>query len=80
MICPKCGSYNITVQAVNEVKEKRKKGVFYWLLVGWWLEIFEWFFLTLPKLIFFLFGKKTKLKSKTVSYAVCQMCGNKWKL
>jgi RNA polymerase subunit RPABC4/transcription elongation factor Spt4 len=44
MKCPKCGSKNIAIQAVTEVKEKRKKGFFYWLLIGWWWELFAWVF------------------------------------
>ena len=51
MTCPKCKSENIQVQAVNEVKEKRKKGLLYWLFIGWWWELIAWLFLTLPKLI-----------------------------
>jgi len=78
MKCPKCGSKNIAIQAVTEVKEKRKKGFFYWLLIGWWWELFAWVFLTLPKLLIALFSKKTKLVSKTRSVAVCQNCGKRW--
>jgi len=78
MKCPKCGSENVTIQAVTEVKEKRKKGLLYWLFIGWWWELFAWIFLTLPKLLIALFSKKTKIKSKTRSVAVCQNCGKRW--
>lgn len=78
MVCPKCGNENVTIQAVNVVKEKRKKGIIYWLFIGWWWEIIAWFFFTLPKLFFAIFSKKTKTISKTEAYAVCQNCGNKW--
>ena len=80
MICPNCGSKNVRVQVINEVKEKRKKGVAYWLIIGWWLEPLLWLFLTLPKLLVALFSKKTKLKSKQKSIAVCQDCGNRWEI
>lgn len=80
MVCPKCGSLNVLVQAVTQVKEKRKKGLLYWLFIGWWWEIFAWLFLTLPKLLFALFSKKTKVVSKTYTEAICQNCGNRWRV
>lgn len=80
MICPKCNSKNVTVHAVNEVREKKKKGWVYWLFIGWWWEPLAWIFLTIPKLIIACFGKKKKTVSKTVTYAVCQDCGHRWKV
>ena len=80
MKCQKCGSERVTVQAVTEVKEKRKKGVLYWVLIGWWWELFAWIFFALPKLIFAIFGKHTKMVSKTHSEAICQDCGYRWKV
>lgn len=80
MTCPKCHSDNVTVSAINEVREKRKKGLLYWLFIGWWWELFAWLFLTLPKLIIAIFGKHKKTVSKTVTYALCQNCGNRWKV
>ena len=80
MVCPKCGSENVTIQAVNVVKEKKKKGVVYWLLIGWWWELISWVAFLIPKLIFAIFGKHTKVVSKTETYAVCQNCGNKWRV
>lgn len=80
MVCPKCNSNNVTVQAVNEITEKKKKGVIYWLLIGWWWEIFAWLFLTLPKLIVAIFSKKTKTVSKIKNFAVCQDCGHRWEV
>ncbi|HBJ1649379.1 hypothetical protein [Clostridium botulinum] len=78
MKCKKCGSQNITVQAVTTLKNKHK-GIMYWLFVGWWLEMMLWLFLTIPKLIFELF-KPNRIKSKTHSEAVCQECGYKWEI
>ena len=80
MTCPKCKSENIQVQTVNEVKEKRKKGCLYWLFIGCWWQPIAWLFLTIPKLIVTIFGKHTKVVSKTVTYAVCQDCGHRWKV
>lgn len=67
MTCPNCGSNNMQVQAVSEMK---KRGCFTILLiiilicipvVGW------------IGLFFLLRGRK----SKTVTYAICQNCGYK---
>lgn len=80
MKCPKCGSTNVSCQAVEKVHQKAKKGCLYWLFIGWWLEPLEWLFLTLPKLLFALFGHHTKTVSKTITYAVCQDCGHRWKV
>ena len=35
MVCKKCGSDKVTVQAVTEVKTK-KHGILWWLFIGWW--------------------------------------------
>ncbi|MBN1058579.1 hypothetical protein [Clostridium botulinum] len=78
MKCKKCGSENITVQAVTTLKNKHK-GIIYWLFIGWWLEMMLWLFLTIPKLIFELF-KPNKIKSKTHSEAICQNCGYRWEI
>lgn len=78
MKCKKCGSQNITVQAVTTLKNKHK-GIIYWLFIGWWLEMMLWLFLTIPKLIFELF-KPNKIKTKTHSEAVCQECGYRWEI
>lgn len=80
MTCPRCKSHNVNIQAVTIVTEKRKKGFWYWLIIGWWWEIIAWVFFTLPKLIFALFSKKTKVVSKTHSEAVCQNCGYRWRV
>lgn len=78
LVCKKCNSSNVTVQAVTEIKKKRK-GLLYWLFIGWWLEIFMWLFLTLPWLIIKIF-KPRKYKSKITRIAVCQDCGYSWKV
>lgn len=78
MICPKCGSENINIQAVAHVNNK-KKGCLYWCFIGWWVEPFMWLFLTLPMIIIKLFGKG-KVKTKIKSHAVCQNCGHQWEI
>ena len=78
MKCVKCGSENVTVQAVTTVKSK-KHGCLYWICLGWWLEPIMWIFLTLPWLIIKIF-KPNKVKSKINSIAVCQNCGKHWRV
>jgi len=78
MKCRKCGSENVNVQAVTQVKNKRH-GILYWIFIGWWLEPIMWFFLTLPWLIIKIF-KPNKVTSKTTKMAICQNCGNSWKV
>lgn len=78
MMCPKCKSDNVNVQMVTTFKAK-KKSLIYRLLIGWWLNILLWVFLTLPKLILAIFKKK-KYVQKTEKQAVCQNCGHNWKL
>ena len=78
MVCKKCKSTNVTVQAVTEIKKKRK-GVLYWLFIGWWLEMIMWVVLTLPWLIIKIFKPK-EYKNKITSMAVCQDCGYSWRV
>lgn len=80
MICPNCGSTYVIVSAVNEVKSKHKKGWLYWLTIGFWWEPIAWLIFTIPKAILALFGNNRKTASKTVTYAVCQTCGHRWKI
>jgi len=82
MICPKCGSENVSIQAVTESKLVDKHhGLIWWIFVGWWWLFFKWMFLTIPALLFKIFGhKKQKIKSKTHNEAVCQNCGHRWKV
>ena len=80
MICKKCVSENMDVQAVTEHKLVNKKhGIAWWILVGWyWLPI-KWLIFTLPALIVKVFKpKKQKMQSKTYLKAICQNCGFSW--
>lgn len=69
MVCPKCYSSDVNVQAISETKKRGCLGTFLWIL----LAICT---CGLILLIPLLRGKK----SKTVQYAVCQHCGHKWKI
>ena len=79
MICPKCGSQNVTVQAITHTNVKGK-GCLYWFFIGWWLELLMWLFLTIPMLFFKLFGGKGKVQTKVKSHGICQSCGYSWKI
>ncbi len=73
MRCPKCGSNNVIVQAVTNVKTKHR-GCLAWC--GWLL--LACFTLGLILIIPLITNSKTK--SKTHSEAVCQTCGKRWKV
>lgn len=82
MKCSKCGSQNVNITVVNEVKLKNAHhGILWWLFIGcWWVPI-KWLFLTIPALIFKIFGhKKQKAVNKTKKIAVCQDCGHTWEI
>lgn len=77
LVCKKCGSENIQVQKIS-AQVKKKKGLMYWS-IGWLIDLGLWLFLTLPRLIIQIF-KPTKTVTKTDTVAVCQNCGNDWKI
>lgn len=78
MRCRKCNGANVIVQAVTETKTKRR-GIFYWIFFGWFIDVMLWIFLTLPRLIIALFRSR-KVVSKTTTQAICQSCGYRWKV
>lgn len=82
MKCAKCGSENVSIQIVNKVKLVTKHhGILWWLLIGWYWIPIKWLIFTVPALIIKLIkGKKTKAKNIEVKMAVCQQCGNTWRM
>lgn len=78
MICNKCGSEKVNVQKVSITKRK-KKGLGYWLLFGWLIDLLLWIFLTLPRLLIAIFVPK-KTKTTVHTEAICQECGHSWKV
>jgi len=82
MECPKCSSENVKVELVQEIKlKKKRRGILYWVFIGFWWEPILWLFLTVPKLLYELFiPKGQKIKTKTQKMAVCQACGHSWKV
>lgn len=71
MKCPKCGSENISVQAVTEVKTKRR-GCLAWSL---WILLA---ICTLGLILIIPALTNSKVKSKTKKQAICQDCGKSW--
>lgn len=78
MKCKRCGSDHVTIQNVAK-QVKKGRGCMYWLLGGWVIDILLWIFLTLPRLIWAIIRPK-RTKSKIQTIAVCQNCGNSWKV
>ena len=79
VVCPNCGSNNMSIQIVNEAYLKNAHhSIWWWIFVGWWWIAIKWLIFTLPALIFKLFGigKKKKIVNKQKKVAVCQQCGN----
>ena len=77
MNCPKCGSENITIQAVTYVKNKHN-GCLWWACIGWWWVFIKWLVFTLPALFVKIFGKGKGVKTTIKKQAVCQNCGHMW--
>ncbi len=73
MICKKCGSDKVTVQAVTKVKSKNRG------CIGWCLWITLAIF-TFGLILIIPLLTNSKTKSKTHMAAVCQNCGNSWKV
>jgi transcription elongation factor Elf1 len=69
MVCPKCKSENVSIQTVAETQKRGCLTVLLYIILLC-IPVIGWI-----ALFMLLRGKK----SKTVSYAVCQSCGHKWK-
>ena len=80
-VCPSCGNSNVSIQVVNESQLVPKHhSILWWLFIGWWWLIIKWCILTIPALIFKIFGvgKRQKIKNTTKKVHVCQNCGHTW--
>ncbi len=78
MVCRKCGSNNVNVQAVTITKTK-SHNLFYWLCFIWLIDLLIWIFLFIPRLIIQI-CKKPRITTKTHTEAVCQNCGYRWRV
>lgn len=79
--CPKCGSEEIKYQVVANTKTKERSigGWIYYVFIGLWIDIVLWLIATIPMLLIKIFHKG-KIETKTETLAVCQNCGNTWKV
>lgn len=76
MICPKCGSGNVTSQAMTETTTKEKTKGF-----GWIKACLGFLLFNIPGILCGLCGMgkgKTKTKTTTRVIHICQNCGNHW--
>ncbi len=82
MVCPKCHSSNVSVQAVTESQLKAKhRNILWWLFISWWWLPLKWIFLTIPALIVKIFApKRQKIKTKHRTVCLCQNCGHRWNI
>ena len=80
MICPKCGSENVTVQAVTETKlTTKKKSLAWWICVSWWWIPIKWICFSGLALLAKIFKpKKYTTKSEHKAMCLCQKCGHMW--
>lgn len=69
MTCRKCGSNNISYQTVTESKKAGCGTLIVYFILA--ISVLGWLIL-IP-----LFLRK---KNETVTYAVCQGCGNRWRI
>lgn len=85
MTCPKCGSSNVNCENVSNVKSKGGNvPIWYWLSIicpmidmCLCMCVIGFFGFTIHH---FLKRGAKRTKTKVESYAVCQDCGNNWKI
>lgn len=70
MVCPKCKCENCTVQTITE---KEKVGLLKVLIHILLCSVFIGYILLIADIL-------KLFRSKTVTYAVCLDCGNRWKV
>lgn len=70
MICKRCGSNNVQISVVPELKKRGFLSTLF-LIFLLFIPIFGWI-----ALFIIIRGRK----SKTVTYAVCQTCGKRFKV
>lgn len=78
--CEKCGSSNVQVQLLNQMDLKvKRKGIIWWLLIGWWFIPIKWFcFFWLALIIKIFKPKKYKTINRVKKHFVCNNCGHSW--
>lgn len=73
MICPRCHSNNVNVQAITVEKTTKRGclGWFFWILFS---MITSLWFLIIPV------ATNERTRSKIQNLAICQHCGHRWKI
>lgn len=69
LVCPKCGGRNVTAQVVEKQKKRGCFASIMWILLA---------ICTLGTVL--LIPLLTRKGSKTLTFAVCQNCGHRWKV
>ena len=80
LVCPMCGSNNVSIQMISESRMAKKgRGLLYWLFIGWWLEIWLWTCFFFIRFLIWIFGsKRQKIVNDRSVVKVCQNCGKTW--
>ncbi|MGE5495306.1 MAG: hypothetical protein ACM3S4_08425 [Burkholderiales bacterium] len=76
MVCPRCGSTNVTSQAVTETTSKGKVKGF-----GSIKAFLGWLFFSVPGILCGLCGmgkEKTRTRTRTRVIRICQNCGKQF--
>lgn len=67
--CPRCSSHNVTYQTVTEARKSGCSTILLYVILA--LTVFG-LLIVIPLML--------RKKTETVTYAVCQNCGNKWRI
>lgn len=67
--CPRCSSHNVTYQTVTEARKSGCGTILLYVILA--LTVFG-LLIVIPLML--------RKKTETVTYAVCQNCGNRWRI
>lgn len=70
LVCPKCGSRNVSVQVVEKQKKRGCFASLMWILLA----------VCTCGITLLLIPALSRKGSKTLTFAVCQNCGHRWKV
>lgn len=69
MVCPRCGSNNVTIQVLEERKSTGCLTIILYIILACTVL---GLLIVIPLML--------RKKSKTKTYAVCQNCGHRWEV
>ena len=87
MVCPRCGSQDVSVQVVNEQHivdvQKKGHGLLWHMTVGLWmmpLRVIRWILMIPVRTIRWLLriDRPKDISNEAVAKCVCQSCGHVW--